>query len=431
MPSLLPQWPERILGPAPGLKEVNVLCWGLFCFFVVGLSFSLMTTAKTIRTQPGQGVPKSDFVNFYAMGRILNEYPVDRLYDPELQTRIRTEIQPLKTGWYGPLPQPPFVGIFFRPFAAMSYPAAYLLWLAITLALYLAGLFIATASAFSLDPLRRSLIICFALASPSFIIGTLISGQLSAVGFFALALAFREEKQGHPLLSGLALSICLYKPTLLVLFVPMLFVTRRFKALLGFATGAVALFIFTTALAGPRVWSGYLDMLTSFGRASVGVDTHSFRPLIKYVDFVAFSSLFPGGRSWPGLMIVALFAFWAALSVFRVWRKSAGIAEPARTLMWAATITWSLVLNVYVPLYDSILVVLSIVSTIGVLKAFPGEPFRRRLNILWLLIFASSFISVHVAEATGVQIMTVLIAALGMLQFAAWRKLGTHPGNPA
>lgn len=432
MPSLLPQWPERILGPAPGLKEINVFCWGLFCLFmVVGLTFTLIPKTNSSGAQHGQVVPKLDFVNFYALGRILNEYPAERLYDFELQTRIRSEINPPTIGRYGPLPQPPFVAILFRPFAAMSYPAAYLLWLAITLALYLAGLFIATAGAFSHDPLRRSLLFCFALAAPPFIAGTLVNGQLSAIGFFALALALREEEQGRPLFSGLALSICLYKPTLLLLFLPMLFVTRRFKALLGFATGAFALIAFTTAVEGPRVWSGYLDMLTSFGQASVGVHTHSYRPLIKYFDLVAFSALFPGGRSWPGLMIVAVFACWAAFCVFRLWRKSAGIAEPARTLMWAATITWSLVLNVYVPFYDSILVVLSIVSTIGVLKAIPGEPLRRRLNILWLLIFASSFISVHVAEATGVQIMTVLTAALGMLQFAAWRKLGTPPGKPA
>jgi hypothetical protein len=158
------------------------------------------------------------------MGRVLNEYPADRLYDYELETRIRSEIQPVKEGKYGPPIQPPLVGILFRPFAAMSYPAAYLLWIAITLALYLAGLFIATAGAFSQDPLRRSLIFCFALASPPFIIGTLISGQLSAIGFFAFALALREEERKRPLFSGLALSICLYKPTLLLLFLPMLLV---------------------------------------------------------------------------------------------------------------------------------------------------------------------------------------------------------------
>jgi len=32
------RWPESIFGPRPGLKELNVVCWGLF---VIGLVFPL------------------------------------------------------------------------------------------------------------------------------------------------------------------------------------------------------------------------------------------------------------------------------------------------------------------------------------------------------------------------------------------------------
>ena len=426
MPSRLPRWPERILGPAPGLKEMNLLCWGcLFAFVVLPICTVLIS-----HTRAGRPAPDADFVNFYAMGRILNGYPVDRLYDNELQSRVREQIHPLETGWYGPLPQPPFVAILFRPLACMSYSAAHLLWMSVTLALYLAGLVIAGAR-LSHDPLRRSLVFCFALAFYPFTIETLINGQLSAIGFFALALALREEELGRPLVSGLALSVCLYKPTLLVLFLPMLFVTRRFKTLLGFATGAVALICFTTALEGPRVWPACLDMLLSFGRASAGVRTRSFLPLAKYVDLAAFSSLLPGGRSWPGLTFLSLFTVWAALSLLRLWWKSAGAAKPASTLMWAATVTWTLVLNVYVPIYDSILVVLSIVSTVGLLNEIPDEPLRRGLNVLWPLIFACSWITVDVARATGLQVFTVLLAALGMLQFAAWPRLARPSSSQA
>jgi len=48
---------------------------------------------------------------------------------------------------------------------------------------------------------------------------------IAMIGFFALALAFREEVRKRPFVSGLALSICLYKPTLLLLFLPMLLIT--------------------------------------------------------------------------------------------------------------------------------------------------------------------------------------------------------------
>jgi hypothetical protein len=363
------------------------------------------------------------------MGRILNEHPPDKLYDADLQTRIRTEVHPLRTGAYAAVPYPPFVGILFRPLARMPYQAAYSVWLTITLILYLAGLAILSARSFQHEPLRRSLIFCFALSFYPFVMTTLINGQVAAIGFFALALTLHEEDLGRPFLSGLALSVCLYKPTLLVLVLPMLLVTKRLKSLLGFAAGAIALALLTAAVEGGRVWSGYVDLLLRFGKASVGVHTRSFLPLPNYVDLSTFSSLLPGGRSWLGIAALSGFAFVAAISLLRVWWKSTGAGEAARTLAWAATLTWTLLLNVYVLMYDAILVVLSIVATAGVLKACPKGRLHRWFTFVWLLIFACSWVTVGVAEATGFQIMTVLLAALGTLQFAAFYQLAA-PRQP-
>ncbi len=415
MPPTLSRRAERTLGPALTLRELNLICWGCFIAFLV-LPLCVVVRGRTY-------LPDVDFVNFYAMGRILNEYSPDKLYDADLQTRIRTEVHPLRMGAYAAVPYPPFVGILFRPLARMPYRAAYALWLTVTLILYLAGLAILSARSFRREPLRRSLIFCFALAFYPFVMNTLINGQVAAIGFFALILAVREEDLGRPFLSGLALSACLYKPTLLVLVLPMLLVTRRFRSLLGFATGAIALALLTAAVEGARVWSGYVDLLLRFGKDSVGVHTRSFLPLPNYVDLSTFSSLLPGGRSWLGLAVLSGLACVAALSLFRVWWKSTGAGEAARTLAWAATLTWTLLLNVYVPIYDAILVVPSIVATAGVLKACPKGGLHRWFTFVWLLIFACSWVTVGVAEATGLQIMTVLLAGLGTLQLTAFYQI--------
>src|SRR5205085_3363606 len=142
--------------------------------------------------------------------------------------------------------------------------------------LYLAGLAIFSARFFPRDHLKQSLIFCFALSFYPFVMSTLFNGHLSAIGFLALALAFREEDSGRPFLSGLALSACLYKPTLLVLLLPMLLVTRRYKTLLGFTAGVLALATFTTALEGTRVWSGYIDLALYFRHVSTEVNTPFF-----------------------------------------------------------------------------------------------------------------------------------------------------------
>ena len=422
MLSLLPRWPKRIVGPVPTLKELNVLCWGLFLAVLV-LPLFVVWQGHRQSEQPLVEALNADFVYFYGSGRILNEYPAEKLYDYELEKRIWTEIHILKIGTYGPFPYPPFVAILFRPFARLPYSTAYLLWASITLVLYTGGLAVISSRFFPHDPLRQSLIFCFALAFFPFTIETMINGHVSAIGFFALALVLREEDMGRSFLSGLALSACLYKPTLMVLFLPMLFVTRRFKTLLGFGIGAAALLLFTTAVEGTRVWSGYLDLLLNFGRSAAGVTPSSFRWLLKYVDLNAFSALLPGGRSWLGLSMLFGYACWAALSLVRVWWKSVGAGKPVSTLVWATTVTWTLLLNVYSPIYEAIFVVLGIVVTAAVLKNLPQVPLHRWFTPLWLLIFASSWITEELAQAWRFQVLTVSLAAFGMLQFAVVRSI--------
>src|ERR1700722_11295484 len=136
MPARSSRWFERVLGPRLNLRELNVICWGLFLFFFVPAVYN----AVQMQSRNGSSVEYGGFVNFYAMGRILNEYPPADLYDLNLQNRICNEIHPPKPGGYGPIPYPPFVGIPFKLLARMHYSTAYIVWLSISLALYLAGL---------------------------------------------------------------------------------------------------------------------------------------------------------------------------------------------------------------------------------------------------------------------------------------------------
>lgn len=414
---------RRVFGPAPGLKEINLVCWGLFLGFLV-LPTSLILFNKVQRGQFVKQVPEVDFIYFYSMGRMFNDYPASQLYDYELQKKICTEIHPLTTRVYGPNPYAPFVGILFRPFARMPFIPALLLWSLISFLLYLAGVILFAGCFFRDDPLRRSLICCLALSFyPLF--WTLTGGQISTIGFFAMALAFRQEERHRPILSGLVLSVCLYKPTLLLLMVPMLLITRRYRTLLGLMGGGIALAGFVTAIQGAGIWSGYIQRLLSFG-AEAG-QSHSFKVLWYYVDLASFSALLPGGRSWPALTLTIGFAVWATVLLVRAWWKSRDCGKPATTLVWAATLTWTLVLNLYVPIHDSMLVVLSVIATAASFRSLESFPTRNRLrgqfNALWILILACSWITIRVAQATGFEILTLLLACLGVLQLQILSKI--------
>ncbi len=361
---------QRKFGPAFTFKEINFLRWTILILTAAGSWLRPLL----LQLQSGGFLRnfKGDFIYFYSFGRILNQYPPARLYDYDLQLKILNELHPLSTLEYGPNPYPPFVAILFQPFAHMSYFAAYLLWLVISFGLYTAGLSLVTRRFLPLDPYRRALIFCFALGVAPFLTRIKAGGPISAIGFFAIALAFCLEDLERPMLSGLALSLCLYKPTLLVLLLPMLLITRRYRTLLGFICGATGLVLFGISFAGVGVWSGYIHMLLSFG--SQVTSTQPFRLPWIYADLGAFANFIPGGRSWAGRVVFIGFAGWAAVSLLRVWERSGGARKPASTLMWATTLTWTLVLNVYVPLYDLILVVISLVATFAALKDLSGQP---------------------------------------------------------
>jgi len=390
------------------------MVWGLL---VVGfvLPFSIVILN-------GHRPPDADFAGFYSLGRILNEYPPHELYNYDLQKRICEEVHPRK-GEYGPLPYPPFVGLAFRPVTVMPYWAAYSLWVIASILLYGAGLHIVIARFFPVELWARSLLFALAYSYFPFIGYTAGNGQLAAIGFFAIALALREDQDDHPFRTGLALCLCLYKPTILVLIVPMLLVTRRFKALAGFALGTSFIVAVTAGFEGPAIWLDFFRTIGSFGSSSVGVQKHSFLPLPKYVDLTSFSSNVYGGRSPLGFGLILCFAAVALGALVTFWWKAPARGRPYADFLWATTLTWTLLINVYVPIYDSILVVLSILITARTLLAWPGASLRRWFVVTWILVLICSWFSVPLSRVSSVQCMTLLFASLGILQLVMLGKL--------
>lgn len=406
-------WPGRLLGPPPGLKEINLACWTLFVAFLL----VPLCIVHVIQLRHGVGSVRqlnSDFVYLYGVGEIAREYPPARIYDSTLQHQVFLSIQPPRDGTYGPSPYPPFVAMFFIAFTHLSFETAYYLWLGISLGLYLFGIRAAAETIFPAERLKTSLIICFALAFYPFIFGTLLNGQLASVAICAVGLAIHQEKLGNLFRSGLALALLSYKPTLLLLVVPMLLLTRRFRTLLGFATGAGTLILGATAFAGAQIWPLYMGMLREFGRVT-GVRGTSHLQLWKYVDLSSAFAAISGSRFALGAMILTFGVGAIAAMLALLWR-SARSSPPVQWLAWAATLTWTLLLNVYVPIYDSILVAIAIVLTLGALRDLGWSIAAEWTTFLAIILFAVSWKTESFAETHGVQLLTIMLAALGLAQ---------------
>lgn len=409
-------WPERILGPCPSLKELNLICWGLFVAFLL----APLGVIHWTQVKHGGGSIRqlhSDFVYFYGDGEIAREYPAVKIYDYPLQKKVFTAIYPAYEGVYGPSPYPPFVALFFALFTHLSFESAYRLWFGISLTFYLLGIASACAAAFPGGRLKISLILCSALAFYPFLFDTLLNGQLCSVAICSTGLAVYQEKRGNLFLSGLALALLAYKPTLLLLVLPMLLLTRRFRTLLGFAAGTGFLTLAATAFAGVPIWSAYAHMLRNFGRV-IGLGTASHLRLWQYVDLYSCFAAIPGGRSGYGL--TALASIFCAIAIALVWLlwKSASSPRPVQWFAWAATLTWTLLLNIYAPIYDSVLVVLAIILTLGALRELGWTSETEWTTLLAVAVFAVSWVTESFAQSHRIQLLTVLLTVLGSWQLA-------------
>jgi hypothetical protein len=102
-----------------------------------------------------------------------------------------------------------------------------------------------------------------------------------------------------------------------------------------------------------------------------------------------------------------------AFGLVRLWWKARTDERiSSSTRAWACTLTWTPLLNIYFPVYDSVLVIASlIVCGSSLSRVFP------RVSLLsTAALFACSFATVQIAKATGYQILTPVLILIGILQ---------------
>lgn len=332
-----------------------------------------------------------DFIAFYTAGRLVSDQR-DRLYDLQLQDQmVHATVPAAPADQSMPYVNPPFFALLFAPLAQLPFAFSYLVWILVSVALYAAAVLFALWVSPALP--RRSTFLV-ALAFPPFCMFVLQGGQVSAFGCFALSLAFFLAHSQRTVGAGLALALLLYKPPLLLFVLPMLAVKKQWRTLAGFAVGASLLSFASWVLVGTSGLLQYLQVLRFFyalNNAAAEVFQTS-----KYVDAGAAIRLLTG-QSPGSIRFVLLASAFPLLLV--AWRK----LESRRT--WALAVAATLLLNLYSPIYDCVLLVLPAIwvgpKTIG----------------HWMLaaLFVASLFAVPFANLTHVQLLTPLLAVF------AWR----------
>lgn len=374
-------------------------------YAVLTALLGLTVAIALLITRPDRIRNNVDFPAFYNAGRILKDYPRGELYNSELQQTLYHDIAPISAARKSLFfVYSPFFALFFLPLACLPYELAFAVWVLISIGLFTVGFRLVWTSA-SLPKEHFTNAFLIALSFLPFYSSCLLIGQTSAFGFFWLALAVYLDRQSRFIASGLALAMLLYKPTLLVLIVLMLFVTKRWRTLSGLGAGAFLLGAVSLAVIGFAGVPRYLQLLAFFSRAKAS----GLHPIVFDVDAVSFFTPLLGERAW---LIVLGLGIAAAPFLIRAWRRD-------RRCSFATAITWSLVLNFYVVIYDATLIIVAVVLSAGAL-------FRNRLprGFSWLLLalFLLPWVARQSAQEFGLQPMTLALVAFGVYQLWSTMK---------
>lgn len=394
------------------IRRISILILAIF-LIVLTISFA---TAKRGRTIFGPFLG-ADFGAFYVAGQIFNSYDPARIYDVPLHRQLYKEnfpdAPPDEELTYA---NAPFFVVPFIFLSRLPYTLAYLIWLVISVSLYVAGLSIVWRALQYLPQEIWITTLLLALSFWPFLVECLAGGQTSAFGFFCLALAIACEARSK-FWSGAALALCAYKPTLLFLIAPMLLVTGRWLTLIGVAAGNLVLAAVSFLLVGWQGCLNFINRLIFYSTASTTVEA-GLRSW-KYADINAFMRLLlPHHAQLRWIITAILVVLVIPFLVASWWRLR---RESQRQLLWALTISWTPVLNIYMGIYDSTILVLAGLLLIADFyrSGVPPASLPSAYKILLLVLYLSPLFTQSIAMATGIQIYTLAVAAFGLYQLRA------------
>jgi len=404
-----------LIGGAPTTREARF-------FSAAALIISMLLTVTAI-VADSRGIHfgsfrlGGDFAQFYAVGLTMKNFPHEQIYNPAFQNELIRGFRPDTEGVLI-FANAPFLALAFRLLANLPYAWAYVAWAAVSITLYLAGLIIIWPSDPAFARFSKTAFL-LAISFPAFLWECVVNGQLSCIGFFAFSACIGLDRRRRDFAAGVALALCAYKPTFLLLSLPMALVSRRRRLLAGFAAGICGLGLLSLCAVGLSGCLAWLDILRTYARMTAG---HG--PLLrsfKYVDAGAFLRLLVGGHTAFRFTlqgaICAAGVVWLGRAWWR-WREHGGPTD----LLWAATLAWTLVLGPYVPIYDVTLIVLSAILVGGALRQ---EQHLERFGVQMALVYLGGWFTQPIAQAAHLQILTPVLAEVGVFALRLQTEIGT------
>ena len=360
-----------------------------------------------------------DYSCFYVAGKLLNEYSPDKLYDFRLQNELLHSLLPkISLNKQLPYLNAPFFALIFKPLSRLPFMASYFSWILVSVILFIIGFKLFLKTLRSIPQKSSNVALLLALSFEPFLMESIFGGNSSAIAFFSFALFLYFLHFKREILSGLSLGILLYKPTLLIIILPMIFIARKIKIFLGFLISCIGMMLLSILTVGFDTFFQYIRFL-------IGVSGSTLRsevifPIWKYVDIFSFSQLLLGTISQEILIKIIIISFIPIIFLIRLWHKIDCLNIDNQNLLVASTITMTTIINMHFGIYDTVIIILPIMLTADILYRYSkiqnSEGLNQGFKALLLFIYILPWVSQHMARITGFQLFSFAIAIMGGYQ---------------
>lgn len=336
---------------------------------VLGAIFIQLATLSLVKDSIEHG--RSDFSGFYSAGRIIVTGHAGQLYDLGTQQAVQ-RIFATEAGRPSLLPfnHAPFEALIFAPLSLVPYGAAFALWTACSVAMWIGSVFLLRPYLPSLHGYFDMALIAIGCFRP--LLFTLIQGQDSILVLFLFTLCLLALLRNREELAGGALALAIIKPQLALPAVLMLALAhrKRGRLLAGFLSTCLMLGALSIAVVGWRACVGYPKALLQYVPDNGVINPVSMPTLRALLNVVL------GQHVRPTVLYLCLAGISASLLGAAVanWRAGVGQAEPAP--------------SVAQPSQDLIALHFGLIVTASVLVAFHG--YMHDSSLLLLPILAAS-----------------------------------------
>jgi hypothetical protein len=303
-----------------GIRVHRMLALGGIAALVIVYPLLWLRMIRTPAERSG-----SDFIAFYAAGRVAQEHGLPQVYEALLQQSVQEQVVgfPLVPGQVLLYNHVPYLLPLLIVVVSPAYAASFVRWMVVLLVLFILAALLLARLLQRRDWHRRQTLVPAAgmlLFFPAFV--SLMNGQDSAFTTLGLCLWLYGLLTGRDAVAGLGLALVTVRPHIaLMLAVP--FLMRHGRVLLWFAAGSAALGLISLLLLGWQGVLGFVDLL----RVTAGGEFYGMNESAMVNLVGVLTRLFPGMDADP-IRWIGWGAYLAGmLCLCLLWRRSRTLDE--------------------------------------------------------------------------------------------------------